>query len=172
MHKAAAHCRSVKGMQQAVQHVVAHIRAGRHLHGAGAFVNPQRSSPLFVVCTVLDKDGGSAVVTFPTDLSAEGHLHQWSAEDRTVVPDGGEESTAVYAAEFTDVSETNVTFVVTLFTGESLSYDTVTLQTSTSLLGEWETLKRYVVGSKTFPCTINLTPAGSGEVRFYRVVQP
>ncbi len=126
-----------------------------------------------IVLTVVDKDGGYAVVRFGKDYDSQDS--EWSL----ATGGGGEESTAVYAAEFIDVSGTNVTFVVRRLSGESASDDTVTLQSSMKLDGasdpestNWTKLRQYRIGTATFPVTNNLTPAGSGNVRFYRVVRP
>ena len=139
----------------------------------------RNNAPFLVVCTILDKDGGAAIITFPTAADTSGTADLWSYGDGGGGGGGGGESTAVYAVVFTDVSGTNVTFVVSLSEGDPGVYDTVTLQSSTTLdgasdpaSGNWTKLKQYKVGTMTLPATINLTPAGTGSVRFYRVVQP
>ncbi len=138
----------------------------------------RNNAPFLVVCTVLDKDGGAAIITFPTAPDTSGTADIWSYGEGGGGGGGGE-STAVYAVVFTDVSGTNVTFLVSLAEGEPAAYDTVTLQSSTTLegaadpaSGNWTKLRQYKVGTMSLPATINLTPAGTGNVRFYRVVQP
>ena len=138
------------------------------------------TTPFYIVCTVLDKDGGYAILSFPTASEPSDYADLWSGVyDRDVIPEGAQESTAVYAAEFIAVSGTNVTFVVRRLSGESDPTDTVTLQTSVTLDGvsdpessNWSGLRQYRIGTATFPVTNNLAPAGSGPVRFYRVVRP
>lgn len=139
----------------------------------------RNNAPFLVVCTVLDKDGGAAIITFPTAPDTSGTADIWSYGEGGGGGGGGGESTAVYAVVFTDVSGTNVTFLVSLAEGEPAAYDTVTLQSSTTLegaadpaSGNWTKLRQYKVGTMSLPATINLTPAGTGNVRFYRVVQP
>ena len=135
-------------------------------------------APFLAVCTILDKDGGATIITFPTAADTSGTADIWSYGEGGG-GGGGEQSDAVYAVVFTDVSGTNVTFRVSLSEGEPAAADTVTLQSSTTLDGvldpassNWTKLRQYRVGTMTLPATINLTPAGTGNVRFYRVVRP
>lgn len=138
-------------------------------------------APFLAVCTILDKDGGATIITFPTAADTSGTADIWSYGEGGGGGGGGggEQSDAVYAVVFTDVSGTNVTFRVSLSEGEPAAADTVTLQSSTTLDGvldpassNWTKLRQYRVGTMTLPATINLTPAGTGNVRFYRVVRP
>lgn len=129
-----------------------------------------------VVLAVVDKDGGYAIVRFGKDYDSQDS--EWTIAGGGGGGGGGE-STAVYEVEFTDVSGTNVTFVVRRVAGESGQDDSVVLQTSTTLDGvtdpaasNWTRLKKYTIGTMSFPATFNLTPAGTGNVRFYRVVRP
>ena len=143
------------------------------------------TAPFVVACTVLDKDGGFSIVTFPQKTVAAAYDTDWtwSGTDMYSMPRGIEEGAAggdaVYAARFIAVSGTNVTFVVWPASGTPGAFDTVTLQSSARLEGasdpqsaNWSELRRFSVGGMAFPATNNLTPAGSGPVRFYRVVQP
>ena len=86
-------------------------------------------------------------------------------------------SDAVYAARFTAISGTNVTFAVTLVSGTPLKTDTVSLESASSLAGPWSKLgasktvgDRFLAGETEVLVDVPL--AGSGNVRFYRVVQP
>jgi hypothetical protein len=140
------------------------------------------TAPFIVVCTVLDKDGGAAIITFPTPPEPTGTADRWGlkggySDGGGGGGGGGGESTAVYAARFTAISGNNVTFVVTLVSGDPAASDTVSLESATSLAGPWTKLgaskkvgDKFLSGQTSVSITVN--PAGSGEVRFYRVVQP
>lgn len=128
----------------------------------------------FAVLTVTDKDGGVWRSLSSPDESYVCFAAAGGGGPIPPQPDG-----ASYEAEFIDVSETNVTFVVRKKDGTPAASDTVTLQSSTTLEGasdpastHWTALRRITVGGASFPATNNVTPAGSGDVRFYRVVQP
>jgi len=138
------------------------------------------TTPFYVVCTVLDKDGGHTILSFPTPSEPSGYAGIWAGVyDRDVEPEESSSSDVAYEARFVDVSGTNVTFVVTLVpgSGDPLASDTVSLETATSLGGPWTKLgSSKKVGDKFLSgqtsVEVNVTPAGSGEVRFYRVVRP
>lgn len=145
------------------------------------------NTPFYVVCTVLDKDGGHAIVSFPTPSEPSGYAGIWTGVyDRDVNPEDSQTSEAEYRARFTAVSGTGVTFVVTLApgSGDPLPSDTVSLESATDLANpNWARLgSSFRVGSaflsvpaaerSSAAMTNNVTPAGSGEVRFYRVVRP
>ena len=141
------------------------------------FASEPGTTPFYVVCTVLDKDGGYTILSFPTPPEPSGYADLWTGVyDRDVIPDGATSSDAVYRARFTSVSGTHVAFEVTLVYGTPLSTDILLLESATSLDGEWTTLKRVTVGgpilSRGSPQTFSVSPAGSGEVRFYRIVRP
>ena len=131
-----------------------------------------------VVLTVVDKDGGVAIVRFGKDYDSQDS--EWTIGEGGGGGGGGDESTAVYAVEFVDVSGTNVAFVVRKASGESGENDTVTLQGSATLdsvfdysSSNWSRLKQYRIGTVSLPVTNNfLTPGATGTIRFYRVVQP
>ena len=137
------------------------------------------STPFYVVCTVLDKDGGYAIVSFPTPSEPSGSAGLWTGVyNRGVTPGDSDVTPPSYRARFIAISGTNVTFVVWK-EGESGSGGTVTLQSSTTLDGateynspNWTTFKRFQISEMSLPSTNNVTPAGAGEVRFFRVVQP
>ena len=149
-------------------HVV--LPYGYDARGLAAGTEPG-TSPFLLVCTVLDKDGGSAIVSFPTPADPSGTADLWSYAGGDGGGGGGGESDAVYAARFTSIVGNDVTFELSLVSGTPQASDAVTLESATSLAGPWTALKKITVGSKTFPATINVNPAGSGDVRFYRVVQ-
>ena len=134
--------------------------------------------PIFVACTVLDKDGGAAIITFPTPPEPTGTADRWGLEGNYSGGGGASfVSDAVYAARFTAISGTNVTFAVTLVSGTPLKTDTVSLESASSLAGPWSKLgasktvgDRFLAGETEVLVDVPL--AGSGNVRFYRVVQP
>lgn len=136
------------------------------------------TAPFIAVCTVLDKDGGAAIISFPTPPEPAGTADRWSYDDGSGGGGGGGgESTAVYAAQFTAITGNNVTFVVTLVSGDPAANDTVSLESATSLEGPWSKLgtskkvgDKFLAGESSVE--INVNPAGNGEIRFYRVVQP
>ena len=143
------------------------------------------TTPFVVVCTVLDKDGGATVVAFPQKSGSADYNADWTWNGANLylgMPagiSGDEVSDASYAASFVGVSDTAVTFVLELKSGTPSPMDTVTLQSSTTLDGaanpassNWSALKQYLVGSMDLPATITNTAAGSGPIRFYRVVLP
>ena len=134
------------------------------------------TAPFIAVCTVLDKDGGAAIISFPTPPEPALTADRWSYGNGGG-GGGGEESDAVYAARFTAISGNDVTFVVTLVSGTPLASDTVSLESATSLGGPWTKLgtskrvgDKFLAGESSVE--INVNPAGNGEIRFYRVVQP
>ena len=137
-------------------------------------------SPWIAVCTVIDKDGGASVATFPDRREASDYDEAWSWSGTYLysVPDdagvvGDRESTARYRAQFLAVSGTNVVFRVWLLDGEPLASDTVTLQSSESLSEpSWESVKPIPVGLMALPATNDVAPAAGPDSRFYRVVQP
>ena len=137
------------------------------------------NAPFIAVCTVLDKDGAAAIITFPTAPDTSGTADRWSYDGGGGGGGGGggDESDAVYAARFTRIAGNNVTFVVTLEYGTPLASDTVTLESATSLGGPWTKLgtskkvgDRFLAGETSVEITVN--SAGGGDVRFYRIVQP
>ena len=137
------------------------------------------TAPFLAVCTILDKDGGAAIITFPTATDTSGTADRWSYDDGSGGGGGGggDESTAVYAAQFTAISGNNVTFVVTLVSGTPAAGDTVSLESATSIAGPWTKLgtsrkvgDKFLSGDTSVTITVN--PAGSGNARFYRVVTP
>jgi len=136
------------------------------------------TAPFIAVCTVLDKDGGAAIISFPTPPEPALTADRWSyGNGGGGGGGGGEESDAVYAARFTAISGNDVTFVVTLVSGTPLASDTVSLESATSLGGPWTKLgtskrvgDKFLAGESSVE--INVNPAGNGEIRFYRVVQP
>ena len=155
---------------------------GYDVQGLYAATEPG-TSPLFVVCTVLDKDGGAAIIAFPTPTEPSGKADCWGLEGGYSGGGGGggggggEESDAVYAARFTAISGNDVTFAVTLVSGTPLASDTVSLESATSLGGPWTKLgTSKKVGDKFLAgeteVEIRVPNAGTGSVRFYRVVQP
>ena len=133
------------------------------------------SAPFVAVCTVLDKDGAAAIISFPTPPEPSGTADRWSYGDGGGGGGGGE-SDAVYAARFTAISGNDVTFVVTLVSGTPLASDAVYLESATSLGGPWTRIggqrtvgTRFLSGETEVEIRVN--PAGSGDIRFYRVVQ-
>lgn len=150
---------------------------GYDVDGIYARVQPG-ACPIYVVCTVLDKDGGAAIITFPTPPEPTGTADRWNLEGN-YSGGGGDplSSSAVYAARFTAISSNDVTFVVTRVSGTSRADDTVSLESATSLLGPWSKLgashtvgDRFLAGETEVEIRVN--PAGSGDIRFYRVVKP
>ena len=135
------------------------------------------NAPFIAVCTVLDKDGAAAIITFPTAPDTSGTADRWSYDGGGGGGGGGgEQSDAVYAARFTAISGNDVTFVVTLVSGTPLASDAVYLESATSLGGPWTRIggqrtvgTRFLSGETEVEIRVN--PAGSGDIRFYRVVQ-
>ena len=133
------------------------------------------TAPFLVVCTVLDKDGGAAIIPFPTPSEPAGTADRWSYGGESG-GGGGEESDAVYSVRFTEVSGEHVSFEVSLVSGTPLRTDYLVLETATFLAGPWTTLRNVTVGQAILAsgssATFRVSPAGTGEVRFYRVSKP
>lgn len=140
------------------------------------------TTPFIVVCTVLDKDGGASVVTFPqkkgsADYDAD---WQWDGVDIGSFPYQGVPEQPVagarYAARFVGVSATNVAFEIWIVSDTQAASDRLQLESATTLSGPWTVLRDNIpVGLMDFSAgtvTNNVTPAGTGTVLFYRVVQP
>jgi hypothetical protein len=139
------------------------------------------ASPVFVVCTVLDKDGGAAIITFPTPHEPTETADKWGLEGGYSGGGGGgggEQSDAVYAARFTGIEENYVKFVVTLETGTPAKDDTVSLEYATELGGPWKKLGMsqkvgdQFVADRAAEYEITISNVWSGNVRFFRVVRP
>ena len=142
-------------------------------------------SPFVAVCTVYDKDGGAAIAVFPDQFQAADYGEDrwtWSGVDEYSVSGGGGggETGGKYVAEFTKIEGDSVTFVVKLAPGSPtpLASDTVRLEYATVLGGAWTELpsSRRVVGQSFLngqeSVEITISNAWSGDVRFFRVVQP
>lgn len=144
------------------------------------------TTPFYVVCTVLDKDGGHTIVSFPTLAEPADYADIWAGVyDRAVSPEDSPSSTASYQAQFTAVSGTGVTFVTTLDprSGDPQSTDIVRLEVATDLANpNWSKIDDFSVGSAFLsvqePCrksaavTNSVPTDGSDTVRFYRIVKP
>ncbi|MBQ9726912.1 MAG: hypothetical protein IJV65_05330 [Kiritimatiellae bacterium] len=117
-----------------------------------------------VVLTVLDKDGGSAIVTYG---------RQYPSASSVWVPVSG--ASAVYAAVFTAVSDTNVSFAVRVVSGTRAASDKLVLQSAETLGGPWKTLCVVQVGTLDFSggkAIVDVPTDGTGAARFYRIVEP
>lgn len=110
------------------------------------------TAPFFLVCTVLDKDGGATVLAFPENTQASEYEEKWTLKEvnctfqdfevAPVVPP----DPAVYAAVFTAVSGTNVAFRLALVSGEPAPGDAVTLQYAPVLRNAWTNLFTFSPG--------------------------
>jgi hypothetical protein len=129
----------------------------------------------FASLKVTDKDGGT------WDLVDDHHGSFFAfATGSGVEPPPP--STAVYAARFTavegDADSFAVTFTVTLFSGDPSASDTVSIEAAPSLSGPWTKLggSKQVgdkfVSDRSAQVQIRVPNVQSGDIRFYRVVQP
>ena len=144
------------------------------------------TTPFYIVCTVLDKDGGHTIVSFPSPSEPSGYADLWSGVyDRGVSPENPPSTTASYQARFTAVSGSGVTFVVTLApgSGDPQLTDSVRLEAATTLANpDWSGVGDFSVGSsflslpeasRSSSAVTNAVPTvGEGGARFYRVVRP
>lgn len=107
------------------------------LTGSDPEFSPTEGVLYFAMLTVTDKDGASVRTV---DTAADVY---WCFQSTggTPPPDG-----AIYAATFTDVSGTNVAFVLTIVSGEPAGTDQVSLQYAKSLSEPWSTLFQFKPG--------------------------
>ena len=140
------------------------------LTGADATYSGARDGVLyFATLTVTDKDGG----VWNSLADGNGVFFAFATGPDVPPPPP---STAVYSAAFTSVSSTNVSFVVTLASGEPADDDSVTLESTTDLTsGTWTKVKTFTVGDKfssgnTYPVEHAFSP--TKETLFFRVVCP
>lgn len=103
-----------------------------------------------VVLTVLDKDGGASVLTWPYCNDPTGEyrwvpsLDQYDPDDQEDPPIDPE-TPATYSAVFTEVSPTALSFTVTHESGTASTADTVSLHASSDLSAsrsEWPEARR------------------------------
>ena len=98
---------------------------------------------MVVVATVIDKDGGASVITWPFGKAVTGQYRWVPTLDADPGPDdpsgggggsgGGGEEPAVYSAVFTAISPTAVSFRVKHESGTPAQTDTVSLHSSSDL---------------------------------------
>ena len=110
------------------------------------------TAPFFLVCTVLDKDGGATVLAFPENTQASEYEEKWSWKEVDCTYQAFEPASvtpptpAVYAAVFTAVSGTNVAFRLSVVSGEPVAGDSVTLQFAPVLENAWTNLFTFSPG--------------------------
>ena len=138
-----------------------------------------------LVLTVLDKDGDAAILTYPF-RDAPTAVGRWGLTLDPFVPEGGEENPAVYAAVFTAMSPTNLSFKVWAKSGTPASSDTVSLHSSGSLetpQTEWPVASG--ASQTSFPVGADILGGGEavreygpvelspdGDAAFYVIQQP
>jgi len=139
------------------------------LEGADVEFEPQPDILYyFAVLTVTDKDGASV-----RSIDSAGEVY-WCFRSRGEAPS----DPAVYSAVFTAITATNLVFEVRVESGDPVPGDTVTLESSTTLVGpDWQPFGDPVdvgtpAASGEDPVIIEISPIEGADARFFRVVFP